>query len=80
MPFFSKRDTSYSQKEHSVRFIGMNGYSRMILYTNDVPNVIRITNHLEKWLCMYFIDDLNGSIIFKSGMDTQTILHEKTDV
>lgn len=43
--------------------LGMSGYIRKVLHTKDVPKVIRVLNHTEKWLYKDFIYDLKGDII-----------------
>jgi hypothetical protein len=67
--FSPKSDALYSKEKHSVRFSEITGCFRMILYTNDMPDAIRIINHTVKWPFRYFTYDLKEDIIFERSKD-----------
>jgi len=65
----------YPQKECPVRSTGINSSLRIILYTNDVPKVLRIIDYAKKWLFKDTADDLKSRMMLMFRIEPQTLLH-----
>jgi len=65
----------YPQKECPVRSTGINSRFRIILYTNDVPKVLRIIDYAKKWLFKDTADDLKSRMMLMFRIESQTLLH-----